>query len=217
MSDLTDLIRNLRNEFTAFDLDEAHMEKHPFKQFDRWMRHAIESNVNEPNAMTLATHGRSSGPSARIVLLRELDKKGFVFFTNYKSRKGREMASNKKVCLNFFWPELQRQIRIQGRVEKLSSKASEDYFKSRPRESQIGAWASFQSEKLKSRAELEERFVALELKYADKPVPRPPHWGGYRVIPDHIEFWQGRMSRLHDRIAYQKSRTGKWSVYRLNP
>jgi pyridoxamine 5'-phosphate oxidase len=217
MSKTNSLIRNLRNDFTAFELDESHVLSNPFKQFEQWMQHALDAKVEEPNAMTIATVDASGAPDARIVLLRGLDKKGFLFFTNYDSRKGLAMRKHKKVCINFFWPELQRQVRIRGTVEKLSPKASKDYFNSRPRESQIGAWASQQSQPLADRSELENKFIAFEKKFAGKAVPRPANWGGYRVIPNHIEFWQGRPSRLHDRIAYDKNRNGKWKASRLNP
>lgn len=167
--------------------------------------------------MTLATLDEQGMPDARVVLLRGLDRTGFVFFTNYDSRKGQAMRKHKKVCLNFFWPELQRQVRIQGKVEKVTSKASDAYFKSRPRESQLGAWASRQSEPLEERSVLEDRLISFEKKFYNKPVPRPPFWGGYRVIPTHFEFWQGRVSRLHDRIAYERMRSGRWNIMRLNP
>lgn len=217
MSTTNSLLRHLRNDFTAFELDEAHVSSNPFRQFDVWMQQALDAKVEEPNAMTIATVDATGAPDARIVLLRGIDKKGFLFFTNYDSRKGRAMKKHKKVCLNFFWPELQRQVRIRGTVEKLTSKASTDYFKTRPRESQIGAWASEQSQPIAERSVLENRFVAFEKKFAGKAVPRPANWGGYRVVPSHIEFWQGRPSRLHDRIAYDKLRSGKWKASRLNP
>ncbi|MFM7216966.1 MAG: pyridoxamine 5'-phosphate oxidase [Bacteroidota bacterium] len=210
-------LKNIRTDYVAFELDEAHVDRHPFRQFERWMRHAIDARVEEPNAMTVATTGSDGHPDARVVLLRDLDKKGFVFFTNFRSRKGRELRANRRVCINFFWPELQRQVRIRGKVEKVSSRASDLYFQSRPRQSQIGAWASLQSESMVQRSELEERFVMFERKFAGKKVPRPSFWGGYRVVPDHIEFWQGRPSRLHDRIAYDRQRNGRWKLSRLYP
>lgn len=181
------------------------------------MQHAIDAQVLEPNAMTLATLDTRGIPDARVVLLRGIDRKGLVFYTNYDSRKGQAMRKHKQVCLNFFWPELQRQIRIRGKVEKVTPKASDAYFKSRPRESQLGAWASRQSELLEERAELEQRLISFEKKFFNKPVPRPPFWGGYRVIPIQFEFWQGRTSRLHDRIAYERNTSGRWHVVRLNP
>lgn len=217
MPSITASIRNLRTDYASFELDESHVDRHPFRQFEKWMRHAIDAKVEEPNAMTLATSGKSGVPDARVVLLRDLDRKGFVFFTNYTSRKGKELSSNKRVCLNFFWPELQRQVRILGRVEKVSAKASDAYFNSRPRQSQIGAWASLQSEVMTSRSELEERFVLFEKKFKGRKVPRPSFWGGYRVVPEHMEFWQGRPSRLHDRIAYDRSKVGRWKHVRLYP
>lgn len=217
MPSVASSVRNLRTDYAAFELDEAHVLSHPFRQFERWMKNAIDAKVEEPNAMTLATTDADGFPDARVVLLRDLDKKGFVFFSNYRSRKGQELRANRRVCLNFFWPELQRQVRIRGKVERLPARASDAYFRSRPRQSQIGAWASLQSEPLAARADLEERFILFEKKFSGTSVPRPPHWGGYRVIPDHIEFWQGRRSRLHDRIAYGRSRAGRWTHCRLYP
>jgi pyridoxamine 5'-phosphate oxidase len=167
--------------------------------------------------MTLATVNRKGQPDARIVLLRGVDKNGFSFFTNYKSAKGREINENKKVCLNFFWPDLSRQVRIAGTIEKLSAKISDDYFQSRPRESQLGAWASNQSEVIENRQALEAKFDEFEQKFNGKKIPRPAHWGGYIVRPVTIEFWQGRASRLHDRILYEKNKSGTWKISRLAP
>ena len=217
MDKLQETIRNLRNDFASSELNEKAAGKNPVKLFGRWLLNALESEVFEPNAVTLATSSREGQPDARIVLLRNFDKNGFVFFTNYKSQKGNEMEKNKKVCLNFFWPELQRQVRILGSIEKLTSKASDDYFRSRPRESQISAWASEQSQVIPNRQFLESRYLEYELKYHGNNVPRPRHWGGIRVKPSLIEFWQGRPSRLHDRIVFKKLRSGKWKIERLNP
>lgn len=210
-------IFNLRTQFSMDTIDEKKMSTDPIKQFHKWMQNAIDGKVDEPNAMTLATSNKKGHVDARIVLLRDADKKGFSFFTNYKSAKGQEMKENKHVCLNFFWPQLQRQVRIKGVVEKLPEKNSEKYFATRPRESQIGAWASVQSEVLISREELEARFIEFEDQFMGQKVPRPKHWGGYLVKPTEIEFWQGRQNRLHDRMSYVKKSTGKWKLNRLNP
>jgi pyridoxamine 5'-phosphate oxidase len=215
MISIKEQIRVLRNEFTAGSLDESHVSKSPVRQFQKWMEQAIESKVMEPNAMTLATAAKNL-VDARIVLLRDFGANGFTFFTNYKSIKGREIRLNKNVCLNFFWPELQRQVRIHGKIEKLPAKNSDSYFASRPRESQIAAWASHQSEKLNSRNDLDKRYTEYVNEFREKKVPRPPHWGGYRVKPVYFEFWQGRRSRLHDRIIYEGTKNG-WRIGRLNP
>ena len=217
MNNLKSYIKLLRNEFTSSVLEEANVSKSPFIQFAKWLQNAVDAGVMEPNAVTLATSSKEGFVDARIVLLRDFNTKGFSFFTNYNSIKGREIRHNKKACLNFFWPELQRQVRIKGTIEKLSSRASDQYFNSRPRESQIAAWASHQSEKLIDRNELENRFKEYETKFSGRKIPRPPHWGGYRLKPIHVEFWQGRMSRLHDRIVYEKSRYNQWIIQRLNP
>lgn len=217
MSTLQSTLQRIRTDYSSFELDESHVNRSPFRQFEIWMQHAIDAQVLEPNAMTLATLDTHGIPDARVVLLRGIDRKGLVFYTNYDSRKGQAMRKHKQVCLNFFWPELQRQIRIRGKVEKVTPKASDAYFKSRPRESQLGAWASRQSELLEERAELEQRLISFEKKFFNKPVPRPPFWGGYRVIPIQFEFWQGRTSRLHDRISYERNTSGRWHVVRLNP
>jgi len=217
MKKLKDEIFNLRVDFAIGSLDEKMISSDPFRQFNKWMENALAAKVLEPTAMTLSTATKKGIVGSRIVLLRDLDKKGFNFFTNYNSAKGREMKENKNVSLNFFWPELQRQVRITGVIEKLPEKASEKYFASRPRESQIGAWASNQSEVLTNRQELESRVEKLFIEFDGKKVPRPKHWGGYRVKPTQIEFWQGRQSRLHDRFLFKRSRTGKWVMTRLNP
>ena len=217
MNKLKSYIKLLRNEFTSNVLEEANVSKSPFIQFAKWLENAVDAGVMEPNAVTLATSSKEGFVDARIVLLRDFSTKGFSFFTNYNSIKGREIRHNKKACLNFFWPELQRQVRIKGTIEKLSSRASDQYFNSRPRESQIAAWASHQSEKLSDRNELENRFKGYEKKFSGRKIPRPPHWGGYCLKPVHVEFWQGRMSRLHDRIVYEKSRNNLWIILRLNP
>jgi pyridoxamine 5'-phosphate oxidase len=217
MKDVNKIIKNLRTEFESSLLDIKNVNKNPLVQFAHWMENALEAKVQEPNAMTLATVNGKGWPDARVVLLRRVDKDGFSFFTNYNSSKGKELAENKKACLNFYWVELARQVRIIGTVEKLSSKESDEYFQSRPRESRIGAWTSNQSEVIEGRELLDKKFHELEKKFSDKKIPRPPHWGGFLVKPVSIEFWQGRNNRLHDRILFEKGRSGKWKISRLSP
>jgi pyridoxamine 5'-phosphate oxidase len=197
-------------------LSEKEVEINPIAQFQKWWEQAIESKIEEVNAMTLATVNSFGFPSARIVLLKGYNENGFIFFTNYESRKGNELEVNPNASIVFFWKELERQIRIEGFVSKLSEKESTDYFKSRPIESQIGAWASPQSSVIVSRELLENNFTALELKYANQEIPKPPHWGGYILNPVQLEFWQGRPGRLHDRIEYGKV-DGDWIIKRLAP
>jgi pyridoxamine 5'-phosphate oxidase len=210
-------IRLLRMDFDKFLLDEKDISRSPFRQFGKWMTDAIEAKAEEVNAMTLATSSKSGVVDARIVLLRHFNTAGFTFFTNYKSEKGKMMSQNKNVCLNFFWADLQRQVRIRGQIEKCSGRISDRYFASRPRESQLSAWASHQSEKLSNRIELEVRYREYEERFKGKKIPRPPHWGGYIVRPFYFEFWQGRTNRLHDRIAYIKNKNNGWDISRLNP
>ncbi len=211
----TPSIADLRVEYALKTLEERHAQPDPMQQFGIWMVEAIHAQVPEPTAMSLATVGMNGRPSGRIVLLKGVDPKGFVFFTNYQSRKGRELAANPGAALTFLWKELERQVRIEGAVEKVSREDSEAYFATRPLGSRIGAWASPQSEVIANRAWLEERWTALTQQYGEDP-PLPPHWGGYRVVPEYLEFWQGRRSRLHDRIAYSRE-SGRWKVSRLAP
>lgn len=216
MKKRSETIRTLRTAFNYVPLEEKNIDKNPINQFNKWMQEAIDAKTGEPNAMTLATVDSKGFPEARVVLLRGIDKSGFSFFTNYKSAKGREL-SKKKACLNFFWIELARQVRIVGTVKKVSKKDSDDYFNSRPRESQISAWTSNQSEVIGSRDVLEKKYALMEKKFQNKKVPRPSYWGGYAIMPLTIEFWQGKQNRLHDRILYSKLKTGKWKIERLSP
>jgi pyridoxamine 5'-phosphate oxidase len=208
-------LAHLRKEYTRETLDEGGVDRDPFVQFGKWMEEAIRAQALEPTATTLSTVDARGRPSGRIVLLKGADTRGFVFFTNYESRKGRDLAANPAAALTFLWKELERQVRIEGTVEKVSAEESRAYYDTRPLGSRIGAWASPQSETIASRAWLEQRWDAFTREHGDKP-PLPPHWGGYRVIPDHFEFWQGRSSRLHDRIAYDRA-GDTWKIARLAP
>ncbi len=210
-------IADIRRDYSLKTLNEDEVADSPFLQFADWWQQAIESEIDEVNAMTLATASLEAVPSARIVLLKGYDEKGFVFYTNYESAKGRELTENPKASLLFFWKELERQIRITGIVEKVSVAESDDYFLSRPTGSQIGAWASPQSHVIENRSWLEKNVKRLEEKFSTEAVTRPPHWGGYRVKPVIIEFWQGRSSRLHDRLQYSLQENGTWKIERLAP
>ena len=212
----TDLAR-LRTDYKRAALSERDVATDPYLQFSRWFDEAVAAAVPEPNAMTLATVDAAGQPAARIVLLKGVDARGFVFHTNYDSRKGRDIGANPRVALVFFWPELERQVRIEGRAGHVSAQESDDYFGERPRASQLGAWASPQSMPIANRAALEKRFAETEARFASAAVPRPANWGGVRVAPDRFEFWQGRPSRLHDRIVFAREDGGGWSVGRLAP
>lgn len=215
--DLTiETLQNLRQEYRSASLTEADVEKDPIAQFAKWFTDAMSAQLYEPNVMTLATADRNGKPSARIVLLKGFDENGFVFYTNYESHKGRELQENPQASLVFFWPELERQVRIDGKVTKTAPEASDQYFHSRPQGSQIGAMASNQSTVLPDRQDLEQKVIDLTEAYQGKEIPRPAHWGGFVVSPESIEFWQGRPSRLHDRIAYQLE-GGEWKINRLAP
>jgi pyridoxamine 5'-phosphate oxidase len=201
----------------AGGLTEADAGDDPFALFRRWFAAAVAADLPEPNAMTLATATPDGTPSARVVLLKALDDRGFTFFTNYDSRKGREMAANPRVALVFLWHPLERQVRVEGTVETVTPEESDAYFAVRPLGSRLGAWASAQSAIIPDRAFLERQHAELMAKYSDGNVPRPPHWGGYRVLPTVIEFWQGRPSRLHDRIRFTRQSDGTWKKERLAP
>jgi pyridoxamine 5'-phosphate oxidase len=201
---------------TRPELSEDRVESNPISQFAQWFEKAQASVKPLPHAMALATATGAGQPSLRMVLLKGYDAHGFVFYTNYRSRKGRELARNARATLLFYWGELERQVRIEGRVAKLPARESDDYFATRPRGSQLAAWASSQSARVAGRAALERRFAAFSRKYAEA-VPRPPQWGGYRLAPEQIEFWQGREDRLHDRILYRRARGGGWAIERLAP
>ena len=217
MSIKKETIENLRKDYISEELSQKDVDKNPIKQFGKWFKEALDAGIYEPNAMTLATTSIDRKPSARIVLLKGYEDRGFMFYTNYLSAKGKEIARNPVVAVVFHWPELARQVRIEGTVEKLSKEESERYFHSRPKESQIGALISPQSQQIENRNELEKNWKDAELRYTDKTIPKPAHWGGYLIKPQVIEFWQGRSSRLHDRIVYKKSDKQSWKIVRLAP
>ncbi|WP_016951008.1 pyridoxamine 5'-phosphate oxidase [Anabaena sp. PCC 7108] len=210
-------IANLRKDYTLQDLSENQIDLNPFIQFKNWFNQATLAQLPEPNAMTLATSTPDGKPSARMVLLKNFDERGFVLFTNYNSHKGQEIAKNPYGALVFWWAELERQVRIVGTVEKISPEESDGYFEVRPHNSRLGAWASNQSEVISGREVLESQLQEFQRQYANQEVPRPPHWGGFRVIPQEIEFWQGRSSRLHDRLLYTRLNDGSWKIERLSP
>ena len=210
-------VADIRKDYTLQGLSEADADPNPFKQFHIWFNQALQAQLPEPNAMTVATVTADGKPRARVVLLKNFDASGFVFYTNYKSHKGQELADNPQAALVFWWAELERQVRIEGRVEKVSEPESDEYFHSRPKSSRLGAWVSNQSQIIESREVLETQLQELTAKYEHQDVPRPPHWGGFRVVPAVIEFWQGRPSRLHDRLQYVRVSETDWVVERLSP
>ncbi|MDG2950012.1 pyridoxamine 5'-phosphate oxidase [Exercitatus varius] len=208
-------LHDIREDYSKRELSEKHCDADPIKQFEKWLKEAILAKVNEPTAMNVATVGENGKPSSRVVLLKEVNAQGFVFFTNYLSRKGQSLAANPFAALNFFWPELERQVRVEGHVVKLDETKSDEYFASRPYTSSVGAWASEQSTVISGKKILLTKAALIAAKHPLN-VPRPPHWGGYVVVPDSIEFWQGRPSRLHDRIRYRLENQ-IWLKERLSP
>lgn len=210
-------IADIRKDYRLKSFDEKDAQKNPFDQFDIWWQDAVSSNIDEVNAMTLCTVSADGKPSGRIVLLKGYDRNGFVFFTNYQSRKGQELLSNPIACMVFFWKELERQVRIDGAIEKVSGEESDGYFFSRPEGSQVGAWSSPQSTVIETREIIENNVKHYQEVFSTQAITRPPYWGGYRLIPSQIEFWQGRSSRLHDRLQYSIKEDGNWALARLAP
>ncbi len=211
-------LESVREEYRLARLDESTCETNPIVQFEHWMKEAQAAGLKEPNAMTLATATAAGRPSARIVLLKEVSDLGFVFYTNYASRKGRELKTNPFGALTFYWPELERQVRVEGPVAQVPKEQSEAYFRTRPRGSRLGAWASSQSAKLANRAELEAQWQQAEEDFRDvEEIPAPEDWGGYVVWPETIEFWQGRPNRMHDRLLYRSKGETEWAIERLSP
>jgi pyridoxamine 5'-phosphate oxidase len=215
--ELREYIQNNRRDFQNEELDELSAPENPFKLFEKWFEELLKSEVLDPYAFTLATSGADNQPSARVLYMRDVTEKGITCYTNYNSQKGKDLEENPRFCANFFWPELARQVRFEGIAQKVDTSNSDDYFNSRPRESKVGAWASNQSTELVSRRELENKVMKFTEKFDGQEVPRPPHWGGYLLMPEKIEFWQGRESRLHDRLRYKKIGDGKWQLNRLSP
>ena len=215
MSDISET-EDLQKKYSLIELNEKTISKDPFEQFDIWYKDVLNSRLPEPNAMIISTADRAGIPSVRTVLLKSYDNRGFVFFTNYESKKGNDLAENPNAAILFLWKEIERQVRISGRVVKTTKKESEEYFRSRPIESQLGAWASKQSSVIPDREHLIENYEKYRMQFERKEIPLPPFWGGYRVIPTEFEFWQGRKNRLHDRICYTIK--GKnWHIFRLSP
>ncbi|MDZ7715764.1 MAG: pyridoxamine 5'-phosphate oxidase [Balneolaceae bacterium] len=211
-----DDIESIRREYDRAELLEDNVASDPMDQFSEWFSQALETEFMEVNAMTLSTSGKDGKPSSRIVLLKGVEKDGFRFFTNYGSRKGQELEENPHAALCFFWPVLERQVRIEGQVFKLSREESQAYFEQRPRQSKLGAWASYQSQTVESRQELEENFTKMENRFDNQEIPTPEFWGGYILKPSSVEFWQGRQGRLHDRLKYFRA-DDQWNIKRLSP
>lgn len=217
MDEFIDILKNDHSDFNKGSLDDQLKSVDPNKLFQKWYKEAFEKDCSEPHAMTIATVSADKAPSLRTVYMKDLIEEGLIFYTNYDSQKGREIAENPNVGVLFYWDCLERQVRIQGKAEKAPDFISDDYFNSRPRGSKLGAWASAQSSEIASREELEEKFAFYEKKFENSDVPRPENWGGYLIKPMYFEFWQGRPSRLHDRICYTLSGNNNWKVKRINP
>ncbi len=216
MADIKKIIHTLRYDFKKNSLDESTAKKNPYDEFELWMNEAIKKKLHEPNAMVLSTATKKGIPSSRVVLLRGIDKKGFVFYTNYTSKKGKDIAENPNAALLFYWAQIEKQVRVTGVISKISEKKSTDYFNSRPRSGQLGAWVSRQSTVIANRNILAAKYLELEQKLTGQKIERPEYWGGYVLKPASFEFWQGRESRLHDRLLYSKIKSG-WMMERLSP
>lgn len=216
MEDLRNYLNQIRRDFADKPLEEKSVKENPLLQFSTWFEEAVNAQILDPYAMLISTVDETGQPHTRVVYLRNISEEGMIFYTNYNSQKGKNISASNKIALTFFWVELERQIRIEGTVKKVSEELSDKYFAARPRESQLGAWASNQSETIKNRAELEENLKHYTEKFKNSDVPRPPHWGGYIVEPTKFEFWQGRPSRLHDRLIYAKN-NNDWIISRVAP